>query len=79
MKDKSIKQPWPRSAKVTVWVLVVLLAIVLPLAYILIPDPPVVYIPDVIHTEEQDPSDIEDILGDSRLSPTEWRCSYHYA
>lgn len=21
MKDKSIKQPWPRSARVTVWVL----------------------------------------------------------
>lgn len=21
MKDKSIKQPWPRSAKITVWVL----------------------------------------------------------
>mgnify|MGYP000773623996 FL=1 len=27
MKDKPIKQPWPRSAKVTVWVLVVLLAL----------------------------------------------------
>lgn len=25
MKDKSIKQPWPRSAKITVWVLSVLL------------------------------------------------------
>ena len=25
MKDKSIKQPWPRSAKITVWVLGVLL------------------------------------------------------
>ena len=72
MKDKSIKQPWPRSAKVTVWVLVVLVAIVLPLAYILIPDPPVVYIPDVIHTEEQDPSDIEDIpMETPALVPTE--------
>ncbi|MEE0764857.1 hypothetical protein GKE29_24225 [Escherichia coli] len=27
MKEKSIKQPWPRSAKITVWVLVVLLAL----------------------------------------------------
>lgn len=27
MKDKSIKQPWPRSAKVTVWVLGVVLAL----------------------------------------------------
>ena len=26
MKDKSIKQPWPRSARVTVWVLGILLA-----------------------------------------------------
>lgn len=25
MKDKSIKQPWPRSARVTVWVLGILL------------------------------------------------------
>lgn len=25
MKDKSIKQPWPRSAKITVWVLGILL------------------------------------------------------
>lgn len=27
MKDKSIKQPWPRSAKITVWVLGILLFI----------------------------------------------------
>jgi hypothetical protein len=27
MKDKSIKQPWPRSAKITVWVLGVVLAL----------------------------------------------------
>ena len=27
MKDKSIKQPWPRSARVTVWVLGILLFI----------------------------------------------------
>lgn len=27
MKDKSIKRPWPRSAKITVWVLGVLLAL----------------------------------------------------
>lgn len=25
MKDKSIKQPWPRSTKITVWVLSILL------------------------------------------------------
>ena len=25
MKDKPIKQPWPRSAKITVWVLGILL------------------------------------------------------
>lgn len=27
MKDKSIKQPWPRSARITVWVMGVLLAL----------------------------------------------------
>ena len=27
MKDKSTKQPWPRSAKITVWVLGVVLAL----------------------------------------------------
>ena len=27
MKDKSTKQPWPRSARVTVWVLGILLSI----------------------------------------------------
>ena len=27
MKDKSIKQPWPRSARITVWVLGILLFI----------------------------------------------------
>ena len=50
MKDKSTKRPWPRSAKVTVWVLgIILAAIALLFLYILIPSPPVVYIPDVIH------------------------------
>ncbi|MBE5697598.1 MAG: hypothetical protein EGQ21_07055 [Akkermansia sp.] len=34
MKDKSIKQPWPRSAKITVWVLGVLLLGSLVLTYI---------------------------------------------
>lgn len=52
MKDKSIKQPWPRSAKITVWVLgIILAAITLLLACILIPDPPVAYSPDVIDIE----------------------------
>lgn len=27
MKDKSIKRPWPRSAKITVWVLLALLLV----------------------------------------------------
>lgn len=27
MKDKSIKQPWPRSARITVWVLAVIIAV----------------------------------------------------
>lgn len=26
MKDKSTKQPWPRSAKITVWVLGIIIA-----------------------------------------------------
>lgn len=29
MKDKSIKQPWPLSAKVTVWVLGIVLGLLL--------------------------------------------------
>jgi hypothetical protein len=33
-EDKSIKQPWPRSAKITVWVLGVLLLGSLVLTYI---------------------------------------------
>lgn len=33
MKDKSIKQPWPRSAKITVWVLSI--SLFLAIAYIL--------------------------------------------
>ena len=37
MKDKSIRQPWPRSAKITVWFLGILLtAIFLLFLYILI-------------------------------------------
>lgn len=52
MKDKSIKQPWPRSARITVWVMgIILAAITLLLACILIPDPPVAYSPDVIDIE----------------------------
>lgn len=34
MKDKPIKQPWPRSAKITVWVLGILLLGSLVLIYI---------------------------------------------
>lgn len=34
MKDKPIKQPWPRSAKVTVWVLSILLSAAVVYAYV---------------------------------------------
>ncbi len=34
MKDKSIKQPWPRSAKITVWVLGILLSAAVAYAYV---------------------------------------------
>ena len=36
MKDKSIKQPWPRSARVTVWALSVILGLLLSLIGIIL-------------------------------------------
>lgn len=58
MKDKSIKQPWPRSAKITVWVLGILLFIAS--AYvardICIYDPDPVRVPDVIMIDPPKPS-----------------------
>lgn len=39
MKDKSIKQPWPRSAKITVWVLSLILVPTLFYAIAVEPNP----------------------------------------
>ena len=39
MKDKLIKQPWPRSAKITVWVLSLILVPALFYAVIVDPNP----------------------------------------
>ena len=39
MKDKPIKQPWPRSAKITVWVLSLILVPALFYAVIVDPNP----------------------------------------
>ena len=39
MKDKPIKQPWPRSAKITVWVLSLLLVPTLFYAIAVEPNP----------------------------------------
>lgn len=45
---KEAKQPWPRSAKVTVWVLGILLLVAYVARNVCIYDPDPVRIPDVI-------------------------------